>query len=217
MKTIDDFRDPNYSFLINSHPVDVEFDGQSYRTLEHAFQAAKTDDEDDRVKIRFAPSARKAKQIGRKISLRSNWDNERVDVMRALLAKKFETPELRAKLLATKDAKLESGGDRFWGLVQGQGDNHLGKLLMALRTAIVQENSETLDEACRDYLKACSWARDTSGDGLFGECWTPPWDEDCQYLLIEAVNEQRKLVTLTNPVDDDDDDDAVDVDVAYYT
>lgn len=193
MKAIDDFRDPKYSFLMNSHPGDVELEGQDYRTLEHAFQAAKTDDHDDRVKIKFATSARKAKQIGRKIQIRPNWDNERVDVMRDLLKKKFDDVELRYKLLATKDAQLQSGGDKFWGLVHGQGENHLGKLLMELRASIVHENSTALDGACRDYLEACGWARDPGGDGMFGECWTPAWDEDCQYSLLDAVVEQRKL------------------------
>ncbi|TRO54538.1 NADAR family protein [Candidatus Bathyarchaeota archaeon] len=207
MKAIDDFRDPNYSFLMNSHPSDVELDGQYYRTLEHAFQAAKTDDHDDRVKIKFAPSARKAKQIGRKIPIRPNWDNERVDVMRDLLKKKFEDEDLRCKLLATKDAQLISGGDKFWGMVQGQGENHLGKLLMDLRASIIQENSTTLDRACRDYLEACGWARDAGGDGMFGECWTPPWDEDCQYSLMDAVSEQRKLAMDSADSDDDDEDD----------
>jgi len=205
MKTIDDFRDPNYSFLMNSYPGDVNFDGQKYRTLEHAYQAAKTDDQDDRVKIRFAPSARRAKQIGRKITIRPTWDAERINVMRTLVNDKFEDPELREKLLATKDAQLVSGGDKFWGKSHGQGDNHLGRLLMELRTSILQENSEALDEACRDYLRSCCWARDTSGDGLFGECWAPPWDADCQYLLIEAVSEQRKQVALPNLDDSGDD------------
>jgi len=221
MKTIDDFRDPNFSWLLNSHPSDVVFDGETYRTLEHAFQAAKTDDQDDRTKIRFADSARKARQIGRRMSIHQNWDAERVNVMRQLLESKFQAPDLRQKLLATKSAKLESGGHKFWGLVKGQGDNLLGKLLMELRASILQKNSEALDEACRDYLASCHWERDTNGDGLFGECWTPPWDADCQYLLIEAVSEQRKQVVLPDLDDDDldsedDDLDSDDVDVSYY-
>jgi N-glycosidase YbiA len=57
-------------------------------------------------------------------------------VMRGLLRQKFSSGELYEKLLATGDALLVEGnswGDRYWGQVQGTGENHLGKLLMQVR------------------------------------------------------------------------------------
>jgi ribA/ribD-fused uncharacterized protein len=197
MKTIDNFRDPDYTFLMNSYPVDVVFAGETYSTLEHAFQAAKSDDLYDRDNIRLATSARRAKKIGRSVVLRTGWDDERVGVMKELLLYKFGDPELRGQLLATKDTKLVAGGDSFWGEVHGQGTNHLGNLLMEVREEILQNNSESFDGACRDYLTACYWTADTD---LFGECWTPPWENDSQYLLMDAVNVQRDHV-VSNDID----------------
>ena len=204
MKTIDNFRDKKYTFLMNSYVVDIEFEGQFYKTLEHAFQAAKTDDKDSRATIMLAASAKDAKIIGRGMKIRSNWDDERINVMRDLLRKKFEHPELQSKLIATKDFTLISGGDVFWGKVFGKGDNHLGQLLMELRKVIIEQNNEIFDDNCRQYLTSCGWSRDLSGDIFFNECWVPPFDYNCQYSLMDAVNKERGIGVskFSNTVDD---------------
>lgn len=44
--------------------------------------------------------------------------------------------DLRKKLLATGDAELVENntcGDVFWGICDGVGENHLGKILMLVR------------------------------------------------------------------------------------
>ena len=46
---------------------------------------------------------------------------------------------LKAQLLATEDEHLEEGnwwGDRYWGTCEGVGENHLGKILMQVRSEI---------------------------------------------------------------------------------
>ena len=58
-----------------------------------------------------------------------------------LLRRKFENPELRAKLLATGNTELIEGntwGDTFWGaeLRTGRGQNMLGKLIMKVRAEL---------------------------------------------------------------------------------
>jgi predicted NAD-dependent protein-ADP-ribosyltransferase YbiA (DUF1768 family) len=60
--------------------------------------------------------------------------------MRQVLVRKFSHPELRAALLSTGDALLVEGnhwGDIFWGVCRGEGENWLGRLLMALRGQMV--------------------------------------------------------------------------------
>ena len=59
--------------------------------------------------------------------------------MYACLKSKFQNAEMREKLLATEDAILIEGnnhGDRYWGMVNGEGQNKLGKLLMRIRSEI---------------------------------------------------------------------------------
>lgn len=60
MKTIGSFTGP-HRFLSNFWSVAIAFEGHSYRTVEHAFQAAKTFDEDERRRIRNEPDAGGAK------------------------------------------------------------------------------------------------------------------------------------------------------------
>jgi ribA/ribD-fused uncharacterized protein len=136
---IDSFRD-NYAFLSNFFPCEVQYAGEMYPSLEHAFQAAKTLNPAERLMIRQARTASDAKRGGRRVTLRGNWDEEKVQVMRGLVRDKFTRhPNLRARLLLTGSADLVEGnwwGDRFWGVCKGAGENWLGKILMEIRTEL---------------------------------------------------------------------------------
>lgn len=135
---IDLFKKP-YSFLSNFSRVDIELDGTIYPTLEHAFQAAKTDVPAEREMIRTLGNPQWARNRGKTVTLRSGWDAVKLDVMRDLLRQKFRNPKLAAQLLATGEAHLFEGnwwGDTYWGTVNGKGQNHLGRLLMAVRNEL---------------------------------------------------------------------------------
>lgn len=136
--TINDFRG-DYRWLSNFYSCQIVLDGKMYPSTEHAYQAAKTLDEDEREQIRIAPKFRDAKHLGQKVTKRSDWDEVKIAVMKECLRQKFERPDLREKLLATGNQELIEGNtwmDQFWGVCNGIGSNHLGKLLMALREEI---------------------------------------------------------------------------------
>jgi len=126
-------------FLSNFYEAPTVYEGVLYRTSEHAFQAAKTTDAQERKAVRDCKTAGESKKMGRKITLRPGWDGMRVQVMRDVLRSKFtsvQNEHLKERLLETGDAELIEGntwGDREWGQVNGQGKNLLGKLLMELR------------------------------------------------------------------------------------
>ena len=139
MPPITAFHGP-HAFLANFAASPVVLDGQTYPTVEHAFQAAKTFDPEQRQLIRDANPPASAKRLGRQVSLRADWEQVKYEIMRQLLHQKFAIPDLRAALLATGDAELIEGNtwnDRTWGrvLVKGQwvGKNWLGELLMQVR------------------------------------------------------------------------------------
>lgn len=136
-RTIDKF-DGEYAFLSNFYdsPIKPFDDWILYPTVEHAFQAAKTNDIEMRKKIASQPTPGKAKSIGRHVDLIPNWREDRIYVMYQCLRAKFEIPDLREKLLSTGNAHLIEGNwwrDTYWGVCNGVGENNLGKLLMKIR------------------------------------------------------------------------------------
>lgn len=132
---IDNFRG-EYRFLSNFYPVKVKCDfGFIYDSTEAAYQAQKTTDRMIRLMFTdYKPII--AKRNGKKIKLRSDWEEVKLNVMLDLLRQKFQYDELRQKLIETEDEELVEGnwwGDTFWGVCNGVGENHLGKLLMQVR------------------------------------------------------------------------------------
>ena len=126
-----------YAFLSNfySSPRTV-LNGKWYPTVEHAFQALKTLFPPEREMIRLADSPAKAKSLGRKVHLRGDWHERRVEFMYRLVRQKFSDPALAARLLATGDIELVENNhwrDTFWGVCDGVGENNLGKILMRVR------------------------------------------------------------------------------------
>ena len=131
-----------FRFLSNFWPSEITVAGQEFPTVEHAYQALKSDEPRVWPIIASLPTPKAAKYAGREwIAVRPRWDNIRVDVMRMLLRKKFAIPALREGLLLTHPFHLEetnTWGDTFWGVSNGRGQNELGKLLMLIREEIRQ-------------------------------------------------------------------------------
>lgn len=135
MSVIDSFSGA-HRFLSNFAPAAVQLDGVMYPTVEHAFQAAKTFDFAARTNIQRCATAADAKRAGRRVVLRSDWEQVKIRIMEDLLRQKFASPGMRDLLNATRGRDLVEGntwGDRFWGVCGGIGENHLGRLLMHIR------------------------------------------------------------------------------------
>ncbi len=118
----------------------ITIQGQLWMTVEHYFQGMKTLDPQVRERIRMAPTPGKAKALGRGCRLRANWEEIKIPVMRMALRNKFLPTNSDGRyLLNTGNALLLEGndwGDKYWGVVNGQGENWLGHLLMARRAEI---------------------------------------------------------------------------------
>jgi hypothetical protein len=128
-----------YRWLSNFQQCEVWLDDKPYMTTEAAYQAAKTLDEAEREAIRMAEKPGKAKKLGMKVKLRLDWEQVKLGVMEDLLRQKFSNDLLKAQLLATGTQELVEGndwGDRFWGVCEGVGENHLGKILMKIRAEL---------------------------------------------------------------------------------
>lgn len=140
-----DFRGP-FGWLSNFSPSVLEWEGVWYPTVEHAFQAGKTLDMNRRQQIADAPSPGKAKELGWSFIPRPGWrERIRHQVMAEVLAAKFATPSLAARLIATGTALLVEGNshcDNDWGWCRclkhrsRPGNNYLGRALMRLRAQL---------------------------------------------------------------------------------
>lgn len=134
---IDVFRG-EYYFLSNFYETPVTYNGLTYKNTEAAFQAQKCMTDEERIRFTgYDPAT--AKNAGRRVALRPDWEEVKVSLMEEIVRAKFtQNEDLREKLLATKDAILKEGNtwdDLFWGvsIKTGKGKNNLGKILMKIR------------------------------------------------------------------------------------
>ena len=136
---INEFRG-KYYFLSNFYEAPVTWNGLTYLNNEAAFQSAKTFS-DRECFTNLDPSS--AKKLGRKVQLRSDWENVKDDVMYEICKAKFsQNTELKKRLLSTGNENLEEGntwGDKIWGTVHGIGENRLGKILKRIREELRNE------------------------------------------------------------------------------
>lgn len=137
-----------YRFLSNFWLVPVrntfDNDGILYPSVEHAYQAAKTLDMEQRNTIARNNSAAEAKKIGRTLELRNDvsWDVLKFNIMYTLLDYKFQLTKLGAKLAETGNEKLVEKNywhDNLWGMCSCLAcsakthHNTLGRMLMNIR------------------------------------------------------------------------------------
>jgi len=141
---ISGFNGANF-FLSNFYELPFKYKGVIVPTAEHAFQASKTTDPMQRMAIIAATTPGDAKRLGRKCSIRSNWETYKDAVMLDVVrAKFFSDYGLAKRLIETGDQALvetNHWGDRYWG-VDGRtndGLNRLGEILMVVRDEVKEK------------------------------------------------------------------------------
>lgn len=181
---IDYFRE-EYFFLSNFYYDKINYDGITYTSAEAAFQAQKLADPEARTAYAVL-SPDEAKREARKEALRPDWEDVKLDVMRQIVYAKFtQNPHLARWLIETGEQPLIEGntwGDTFWGvdLRTGEGENHLGKILMDLRSAFCKRGIPMPDEMPASALQ-----------GPFGGMYVDDIDivlSDCD-CIVNAANE----------------------------
>lgn len=140
MQSINSFHG-EFRWLSNFWPCKVNLRDLEFPTLEHAFQAAKTSNIEERIVIQKLEKPGQAKRAGKKVTIRPEWPELKLKVMENLLRQKFSdrNPELKQLLINTGNIELIEGNnwnDVFWGICNGVGENNLGKLLMKIRAEL---------------------------------------------------------------------------------
>lgn len=151
-----------WSFLSNFYPVEIEYEGIKYPSVEHYYVAMKIKNDqqingqyisymDCRELISKIPAdkAGVVKRFGRTLKIRKDWDDIKLSIMLWGVREKFKNDDLKEMLLSTDEEDLIEGNnwhDNFFGVCNcgpcsGKGLNNLGKILMQVRKEI-KEDSE---------------------------------------------------------------------------
>lgn len=180
MRVLIDSFTGDYAFLSNFAPSPIRQDGRTWPTAEHLFQSMKCVQQDQRNWVATAPTPGEAKRRGHSVSMRSGWEqHKRAAMLRVVLAKFEQNPDLAANLAATYGAELVEGntwGDRYWGRVNGVGENWLGRILMWVREVLPEAERPTFASGASVVVHDLDWAQRTSQE-------MPPRTCTCEHPL----------------------------------
>ncbi len=128
----------DYAFLDNAWRCDISMWGVVFSSVETAYQASKFMDIDYIQKIAlYHPDRARRFVASHKSLIREDWDTVKHDIMFYLCCQKFlRNVRLLKKLLRTGDRELiyaNDFGQDYWGVVDGEGQNKKGKILMRVR------------------------------------------------------------------------------------
>ncbi len=182
----------HYDYLSNFYPARVIVDGMTFCNSESAYQAAKCANEEDK-KWFVVSSSDEAKR--KKFPVRDDWDSIKIDVMKKVVFAKFtQNPHLATYLMNTGNVQIVEGntwGDVFWGIdiKTGEGENHLGKILMELRKQF-QTNGIPENPIKKNYIEF------VSNDGISVQLRDiVTYDGDC---IVNATNENMSCKSTLN-------------------
>lgn len=132
-----------YGAFSNLYRREIVFEGETFATSEHAYQAGKARKPEVRRWLMQAPSPALLAMAAHGLyywDIAPGWSKTKFDRMRGVLYAKFtQHDDLRALLLSTGSSRLvetattDNEVNRLWGEVNGVGQNMLGVLLMELR------------------------------------------------------------------------------------
>jgi len=139
-----------YGAFSNLYRRSIIFEGETFTTSEHAYQAGKARKPEVRDWILSAPSPALVAMAAHGLyywDIVPGWSRTKFDRMRGVLRAKFtQHNDLQKLLLSTEDARLVESAtvdnevNRLWGEVNGKGRNMLGELLMELRADLRQKD-----------------------------------------------------------------------------
>lgn len=193
------FRD-EWSFLSNFYDAPILYKGIKYKNSESAYQAQKCP---ERAGEFCGLSGQEAKALGKRVSLRSDWDDVKDEIMYEIVKAKFtQNPDLKNRLVLTKDFDIIEGntwGDTYWGVdfKTNKGQNKLGEILMQVRAellprrvkiGITEQGDAGIDFSWCDAVKK----HKVTGAVLITKNMTPKFIES----VLEFHKTHKKLIAM---------------------
>lgn len=149
IKIINDFDGEEFEYLSNFYPSKFTLFDMTFENVEQYFQYMKAmffNDVETANKILQTSSPSIAKSLGREVENFDEYEWERTNVQimyDGVLAKFLQNKDLADKLLQTDSSLLVEGNqwqDDYWGVVNGEGQNNLGIILMQVRNILRRLN-----------------------------------------------------------------------------
>ncbi len=115
--------------------------GLEFHTVENIYQAMKTEKSDIEEKRKISlMSPFKSKSYGRRLMVRSDWDQIKIQVMEYALSHKFAPNTSWGEKLKRYNKEIvewNNWNDTFWGIdLTGNGKNQLGLILTKLHNSL---------------------------------------------------------------------------------
>lgn len=155
-----------YGAFSNLYKREITFEGEVFKTAEHAYQAGKARKPEVRQWLMAAPSPSLLAMAAHGLyvwDIAPEWSKIKFDRMKRILVTKYsQHDDLKELLLSTGDARLvesatvDNAVNRLWGEVNGVGQNKLGQLLMEVREELFKEERKPMREASIQSMKASS-------------------------------------------------------------
>lgn len=141
------FKVEPYKFLSNMQPCKITLYDMVFPSVENAYQASKCMNMDE-VHQFVTCNPYESKRLGKTVKMHPNFNQNKLHIMEQLLRQKFSdyNPVLKQKLIDTGDTELievNNWSDFYWGICNGTGENHLGKLLMKIRDELITSNNNS--------------------------------------------------------------------------
>lgn len=209
-----------YRYLSNFYPCNVvDGRGNVWPSSEHLYQGMKTTDGKVQKVIREFPF-KGLKQIGKSIELRPDWNEIRVDVMRAVVRLKFrQNSDIKEQLLSTGIATMIEGNywhDNFWGncycnnssgkhpeCILTTGANQLGTILMEIRAELRKSSGHVVSLKPNEIFVFGSNLAGRHGKGTalqaknkFGAVYGVGYGRTGQCYAIPTKDEQLRVLPI---------------------
>lgn len=141
----------NYRWLSNMFETPVILHGVKYISVEHAYQSAKSIDEEwKKTCASDQYSSGEIKKLSKSVKIRHDWSEIKNKIMWYLLKQKFSKDPIKSWLLETGNEEIVEGNSwhcNYWGnctcdkCSDIKGRNLLGKMIMRIRDDLRKENN----------------------------------------------------------------------------
>ena len=172
-----------YKFLSNFYII------SQGKTAEHVYMASKTIDPKEREAIFDCKTAAQAKRLGRKVTLRPNWDRLKLPFMEKIIRWKFSHKHLADMLIATGDDELI---ERELTALEKVGGEVKSEMTTRLKRRITSVDGDSTPSVINNFVDNEFLSVDSFAFRQYADEITP--DVDMTYTYTSILGDEKEIV-----------------------